>query len=400
MGPFGAEAFRRWASAFIYHNLPAEQYEPLGFVSNDFVMATSLTPESEAPASPRRARVVLLDAATGRVLGAQEWSVFFAEIALHPVRDGKFVIRTAHKLILYSEKFEEIAEVSLPRRNQEEDWNWKVYVTPTRKSVVIEHWLDQDLEVQWMDTDSLKPKRSWLAPEGLFRLTPLGDPRRGRASIPRADWTILPVGTKRLQSSNYYADRRDGSRELRDVTLDRSLAFSDTALAATVTDRATHECKVSVLTAEESWRLIFHSPRCGQEAQFVNDDTLYLSAEDEMLVLRTDGRILSRQQLGRKEFSLAARPSTNGLRFAVPVDTLKGGSEMLDISPHDVLKRIMIYDIPTRRWVFALDGKLIDFERLAGFAISPDGLRVALLRENAVEVYRLPDYEKPVTAPE
>ena len=85
------------------------------------------------------------------------------------------------------------------------------------------------------------------------------------------------------------------------------------------------------------------------------------------------------------------RASADGRRFAIAVATTKGGSALLDISSHEVLKRIMVFDLPTSRWVYSLDSKSVDLKYVSGFAVSPDGLRLGVMRNGFVEMYELPD---------
>jgi hypothetical protein len=86
-------------------------------------------------------------------------------------------------------------------------------------------------------------------------------------------------------------------------------------------------------------------------------------------------------------------PSSDGNRFAVTVWAHKGGSALLDIDYHSVLKRIEIYDVPNPHPVYTLDAKQQKIKGLSGVALSPDGSLMAILTDGVVEVYRVPSHE-------
>jgi hypothetical protein len=83
-------------------------------------------------------------------------------------------------------------------------------------------------------------------------------------------------------------------------------------------------------------------------------------------------------------------PSVDGKRFAVALLAYKGGSEILDIDPHVVLKRIVVYDVQNRQAVYTFDAKIQKIKDVAGVALSPDGSQLAILSDGVLEVFRLP----------
>jgi len=84
-------------------------------------------------------------------------------------------------------------------------------------------------------------------------------------------------------------------------------------------------------------------------------------------------------------------PSANGRRFALAIWAHKGGSELFDVSSHSVLRRIVVFDIPSRQWVYVLNGKRQKIKTIAGLALSADGSLMAILTDGVVKVYRLPE---------
>ncbi len=369
--PFGLKKIQPWPWGVDLRGwLPG--FENLAFASDGIVIASFATPESKALLSPRRVHVVLLDAAKGTVLGTREWSVRRSEVGLFATHDGKFFVRTDdrppgqelrsnQKIVLYSGKLEPLKEFALPPGPNGEFELWHVYVTPTRQSIVVEHgvgrgrevqWLDRarGIDVRWLDPDTLEPKATWA-------------------------WTA-PKTPDRL-----YTD----------------LHISDSWIVATFRVNPNFlsgekgSCDVSVRTIDGPWRLLFRSDSCPSGAEFVNKDTVLFTGPGNIYLFQVDGRPLLDERLGKNEFAHVVRPSANGRRFAIAVATTKGGSALLDISPHEVLKRIIVYDIPSQRWVFTLDGKHVNLKYVGGFALSPDGFRLAVMRDGVVELYELPN---------
>jgi WD40 repeat protein len=80
-------------------------------------------------------------------------------------------------------------------------------------------------------------------------------------------------------------------------------------------------------------------------------------------------------------------PSVDGKRFAVTVWAHRGGSALLDISYHRVLKRIVVYDIPSRHPIYTFEAHKRQSKDVSGVALSPDGSLLAILTDGVVEVY-------------
>lgn len=335
-----------WKEAFLNLYLPTPMYDSISFSGDEILLATAVH-RMGSDAGPRRVQAVLLDAHTGKVLANEEWVRRFNEVGVFAAADGKFLLRGRHQFSLYSSSLEELGSFPLPPTRRPVWENWSLSVLPNRKYIVVEHYVGLHLEVQWLDPNTLQVQRTWRSDEGLFGLA----------------------------SKNIHG-----------------LSVSENQVAATRRSDLLDHCEVFLTRGTELWGKIFGAQKkCHAGAQFVNEKTLFLPMEDEVLLLDTDGQVVTREPLRKKEFALYARTSANGRRVAIPINTFKGGSALLDISPRRVLKRVMIYDLAERRWVFTLDGERIDLKNLSGFALSPDGLRLALLRDGAVEVYRLPN---------
>jgi len=295
------------------------------------------------------------------------------EAGLIATHDGKFLVRTDDRppdqplrpnriLTLYSPKFEPLKEFPLPSSAPGEYEMWQVYATATRRSIVVEHGVGRGnevvlldpargIDVRWLDPDTLEPKANWA-------------------------WA---------------GPETPGPGET-------GLDFSDAGVAATLRRRANlftgapGSCEVAVRRIDGPWRSVFRSDgfNC-MNAEFVDEDIVVFSHGGEIHLLGIDGRVLLDQRFGKDEFTHEVRPSANGRRFAIAIVTSKGGNALLDIGQHEVFKRIMVFDIPANSWVYTLDSKAAESKYVSDFALSPDGLRLAVMRHGFVDLYELPE---------
>jgi hypothetical protein len=61
-----------------------------------------------------------------------------------------------------------------------------------------------------------------------------------------------------------------------------------------------------------------------------------------------------------------------------------------DTGFREVLKRIEVYDIPSRRMIYSFDARKQKVKDVSGVALSPDGSLLAVLTDGVVLVYRIP----------
>lgn len=117
----------------------------------------------------------------------------------------------------------------------------------------------------------------------------------------------------------------------------------------------------------------FYNPSC-RYGYFIGDSALFRTQRSgrrwSMDVMLVDGQLAS---------------------DAAAIERAKGGSGFFDIAPHYSLYRILIYQIPSGRWAYALDAKKEGIKSISGLALSPDGSRLALInQDNILEIFRLP----------
>jgi hypothetical protein len=326
---------------------PSPGLTPLGFSGEHELVATYTTPESKAPVSPWTVHCILLDAATGRILGQHEWSVLYHRVAVLPTDAGNFVFRENHELVLYPPTFRPLARFPLDSRRYDiRGFGYDVVATPGRKSIVVRKWLDRWVELTWLNPDSLTVERQWRIPNrmtGLFYS--LQASRRFISELVPDGIFVSPIGgsPSRLPwpAQGWYRD-----------------AYFDSA------------------------------------QQFVSDNHLLLSRPGQVQLVRADGKVLFSKAVRDPEYTYAneAQLSADGSRLAISLLKTEGiDSELLNLSAHPVVKRIMIYDLPTMRLACQLDGKHPSTKYVTAMALSPDGSRVALLRAGAIELYKLPE---------
>jgi len=330
------------------------RFDGAAFSGTRVVIATFLTPQSDAPNPPFFTNAVLIDGTTGRVLGANKWALEPGGNGLVPTREGKFVVLTREGMALYSPRFEALAEFPLRVTHRPGFEAWDVLPSPSRRSIVVKYYVKRGLEVLWLDPDSLQVLRRWVGPEGKF----------GLLSLPGEE---------------------------------NHLELSDHRILAVWNDKGMpgYIAVVAIRDIDGPWREIFRSELIyGQGAQFINEDTILVMHPEGITLLSAEGQVLYTENFAqKKEFALYARPSADGRRFALPLCKMKPADNPAGILPHDVLKRIMVFDLPSRKWVYSLTSKDVEMKYLSGFGLSEDGALLTVMREQAVEVYRLPPPE-------
>jgi hypothetical protein len=136
--------------------------------------------------------------------------------------------------------------------------------------------------------------------------------------------------------------------------------------------------------------------------RFVNSTTIISAGNDPIAprsgrrwvsFINTEGEVLFHETFAPKEifrFPLATA-SFDGRRIALAVFKGQGGSEFFDVGPRYPLDRIIVFDVPSLRWTYALDAKKLKIPNVSGIALSPDGSLLGIITENGIlQVFRLP----------
>jgi hypothetical protein len=323
------------------------------YQSDDLVVATFVTQVTAGPLTHRgkedsfktyRLHALFVDTRSGQVKATREWPSTTSESRVLTGTNGKFVVLVPDNLILYSPQMEIFKKLDISLGKCEK---WEIHTSPEGKALLVTCLPSRHELVaayQWIDTEHMNVLREW--------------------TVHGKDMAYIDaISSREMLAGNAIRDLDGPWRKL------DSPAY------------------VSYFGAHE----------------FLNDNTIFSFRETGethfFSLIRTDGRLLYRQAVPVSEgFSYGsvhqpegARPSADGNRFALPFYRAHGGSAFLDIPAHYLLKELKVYDLPSQRWIFRLDGKKQKIRTLSGLALSPDGSLLALINQDGIlEVYRVP----------
>jgi hypothetical protein len=314
----------------------------LWFTDNDTLVATFVSREGSGELStrdgsnsnlPLRLRPVFLDAATGKVLATPDWPTESRDSSIIAVHNGQFVTQGGNELTLYTPDRKPLKNLKLPPLTEDD---WIAHPSPTGKNILFLPPGGGAVSWLWLETDTLQVLHSWK------------DTHSGDVAV--ADDKMAMVTCTWTFDCKHYIEVRGITTDWKTIALGSSQSFP----------------------------------------QFVNEDMIFLS-EDNTRLVQADGKVVFVEDAPfQKCWWGGAFPSAGGRRFVVPRCTGKGAISSLDIGGHTVLKEILLYDAPfyTRSYVLELKGPKI--KDLTLLAVSPDGLRLAVLNDDSVEVLQLP----------
>lgn len=316
----------------------------LWFTDNNTLVATFVIREGKGDLSsrdsvdttlPLRLRLVFIDATSGQVLTTPDWPTDSRDAGVIAVRDGRFVTQRGSELTLYTPDLKPLKKLKLPRLTE---GDWIAHTSPTGKNILFIPSGHRTGSWLWLETDTMQIIHSW-------------------------------------------EDKQTG-----DVTV------ADDKVAM-ITCTWSHECEphIRVRGTTTDWKTIAPGSRQSYP-QFVNEDMLLLSGSPIKLI-QTDGSVVFAEDLplegcwwGR------VSASSGGQRFVVPRCAGKGAIAALDVGQRAELKEILVYDSPSQERSYTLDLKGPTIKDLALLAVSPDGLRLAILNGDSVEVLQLPPF--------
>lgn len=326
---------------------------PLCFSDHGVLIATFLTQQDvstlarrDQPSDPLplRLHAAFLDVVTGKVQAKRDWYSAHPAGGIIVVGEGKFVVFTPAVVSLYSPNLELVKEFKLSSEQQSHVWDF--HSSLTGKVILVEYHYPE-AKYQWLDTDTLLPQS--------------------------ASWSeSLPVLS--VSDDKEITSFRDTYIKAKGTNIFEAIIQPRNGAERTV-------CREFAGEAGSCWT-----------PYFVSNDVLALWMPHELSVVpRTGGDALLKATFRYDEW-LGSRlyPSADGKRFAVTVSAQKGGSSLLDIGFHSVLKHIVVYDLPSGRAIYTLDARQQKIKDVSGVALSPDGSLMAILTDGIVEVYQLP----------
>jgi hypothetical protein len=353
--------------------------EPLSFVTESMAVVTFVTYVGPSALSHRgqiddsvaayRLHAVFLDTSTGQVVSTHEWPTASQLSRIFRVAGDKFVVLTPDRLILYSADFSLLNQIDLPlSRDAVKDY-WNVAVSPGGKNFLINYEpVSEERRVAALPrtqiySEPVDVRFEWIGLENLEVL---------------ARWT-----TKGCLNCFSIVGISDDGMVQRWKT-----ALSGSALNSKVVEIGK--------PPDGPWRDLcsYYQPYC-RPGKFVNGETV-LSVErtkgfETIWLFDTSGEMLFRQTFGENE-NVSWQGSADGRRLAVAVRKIKGSNAILDIGGHAFLDRIMIFDVPSRRWVYVLDTKRQKIKDISGMALTIDGAALGVIDQDGVlEMYPIPE---------
>jgi hypothetical protein len=302
---------------------------------------------------PMRLQAIFLDAQSGKVLATPNWPTPVRDARIVAARDGKFVTIVEKEVTLYGPDLAVLKTLTLPIAMKpttsptQETILFVGYKNAGPKSVNPKENRPEDLNSTWMQVnfDDLRVITSW------------DEPRTG------------PVATT-----------------------------DDTLAMVTCTYAYVCEPHLAVRKLGQPWINI--SPaKWGAWPVFLTDDLILLML-GSFDVLHPDGKVafLLPSNEERIHWSTPCvppcevAPHGHGRAF-FPGWKTTGALPSLDVSGHSVLKKLLVFDVAPQPHTLILDINGAKIQDIAYFAMSPDGSHLAILNNEIVYVFALPEPE-------
>jgi hypothetical protein len=339
---------------------------PVCFPSERQVVVTFVTKQAPQPgaiarrgevneALPFRLHALFVDTKTGQVTSTREWPTASYVACVVPAPGGKLLVITPDRLMLYSPAVELLKGLDLPISSETSRDKWR-FVRSPRGNYLAFHYELRPSHGREPTLSDFEARFLWVDAEKL-QLLLTGTDRGWKSISPISvsdDGTVMLIGGK-----------------------------------------------VGKPEGPFHWPCDLHRDYCRREERFIDDHTIFgrdpHTAAKRAYFVSTTGDLLFSENYPKGDL-FCETFSADGRRLALEVYKGKGGIRALDIAPHYVLMRVMVYDVPSRRWVYTIDAKkqgirmrpevFLD-KRLA---LSPDGSLLALLTQDGVlQMYRLPE---------
>jgi hypothetical protein len=341
-------------------------WSSLWFVNNNTIVATFVVHEEGGKSQvsrrdsldstlPLRLRAMFLDASTGKITTTRDWPTDSRMARVVAVHDGKLVTLGKNELTLYSSDLTPIKSITLPAGSFE----WSAHTSPSGKSILFfSADFREGLRI-WVETGSLTILSSWEdSPSGL-----------------------LTISDKNVATSTCWWGWEC-----------KSWKVNGNGGAACVESGPKCESKIQIRELSTGWKTIGDGEHY-QQAQFVNDEMIFLPGKDSGKLIGIDGKVILDEPKVHRSWGCwgtGVVPTADGHRFLIPSCLWKGAVASLDIGSHPVLKQIFVDDIGSRIQSKAWDVKGPKIQNDMQFAISPDGTKLAILNNEFVLVFNLP----------
>ncbi len=299
--------------------------------------------------SPFRLRAEVLSASDGVLLVTREWATRAKDSAV-VIHGGGVMVRTGDTLRLLTRDFDEVRRFPLPkplpRNERSEMYEWDIYVSASQKSVLLNNYqinYGQKVDLSAysvLDSNSLDLKDAWNDEPSLHHLP---------------------------------------------------FSLSDNAIAYVKSVHNRDQVFISEFGSGK-WKTLWRRPGQSWFAPSVftllrEDSFVYVCKEFSFI---SGGKVMMREPFDRGEQPVNAKVSVaKGGRFvAISLHRVRLG----DSAVSDRLSKlyVVVYDLARKRRIYSAVISPLP-KCFFDFALSPDGSRLAILNDQNVSVYQVPD---------
>ncbi len=342
---------------------------PICFPSQSQVVVTFVTNQPPGPLSrrgesdaylPYLLHALFIDTKDGHLEGMREWASASSVARVLPAPGGNFIVVTPDRLILFSQGLDRIKELALPIAREAITNSWEFESSPKGKYILLKY-------------------------------EPLTDDKEGNTFLnARSHDQFVDVDT--LQTVKAWTDMGVSSPNWESVS-DNGLALADGG-------------KLGEPGGHLDWFCPPGKEYCRNSDRFLDDQTIFAWAHtrnpssESMHFLSNKGELLF-SEIPPKGDHFEQAFSADGRRLALGVFKASGGVTALDVASHYSLSRIVVYDIPARKWVYSLEAKKLRIKarparwRDSELALTSDGSLLGLItNDGMLQVYRLPSRRK------
>jgi len=337
----------------------------LGFIDDDHLLFTFRVggllrrlPSDQVDDDDQEIRAVVLDLRTGKVVKQTEWREHDRSAYLWPYQDGQFLVRIRDSLFLTDASLELHPFLNLPAGLRD------VQVSPDRSLTVLE-------------TD---------------------EPEKAQAPVDATSalGALHTVKVMILRSGTQVAIAESHARDVARIPL------LGAGLLDTLEGAAPGTWAVRLIPFHGSPRILAEvRTACRPTPNAVSDSVAlivgcYLDGNDHSVTaVSSEGKWLWQARWENKYVWGWFSPAENGSRFVYESLSVNRPISTFDaLYPEDIQAQLAgVYDTDSGKLVLVRDASPV-LTAGQNVALSPDGMRFAILRDGAVEIYDLPPVEK------
>ena len=304
---------------------------------------------------PFKLHAVFLDAATGSLQRTQSWNSDSSEIGIIPAADGTYAVYEGNVIYKFSAEGKPLGELRIPSAEGTGVGIWAVAVSPSGRTILAQYRSDSKIQCEWIRTDTMTTNgQACEIPEN--------------ASISDAEIAAHESRKKQTDPNKIYISKLGGEW--------KPICVSEDGSGCAVVD-------------------------------FLSDQTLLAHNAGKLEVLQNDGKNIFEQDLTQQvEVASSDTGTVSSSRGGLRVGILlwnspfsnnavrtpgagPNGETAVTLTP----KRIVVLDLETKKWIFALENKSPQLREM-DFALSPNGDALAVKSEGTARLFHISDRSK------